>query len=1180
VASIVLVLLLVLVLGTSSSSRPQATTPLPTPTPSKQGPPTPQTQHPAPSKSAPSPISEETAPPAPIPTSWERAWSEADAKSKALIADQRFGDAATIYENMAKAFEDLRLKDRAQKAQAAIFAQADAAYADLETKAKKLLADKKLDEARSLLRPVLDRFGLPLKAAAARKLLAQVDAAEPEPKEDQWGEWVSLFDGKTLNGWRVPEEGNFARHGKLFVEGAALVLERGEQATGLAWTGEFPNEGYECSLELKPIVLGNAALEVVLPVGALQCDLGVATWDNAVTGLQMIDGQLANNNETTKRFGLQAGRWYQVRIRVTSRKVEAWLDADQVVDMPRAGRTLTLHTDNEPLKPFGLGQGRAVSSVRNIRLRRLKPPAEDPLVFTKWPFDEAEAKRRQEETAKALGVKVEQDIDLGGGVKMTFVLIPAGEFLMGSPPTTSPEQLVKQYGCPVEEFQREFPAHRVRLTKPFWLGKYEVTQEQWTAVLRTNPSVFKDRPKNPVENVDWNEARGFAKALGEKLGKTFRLPTEAEWEYACRAGTASEFYFGNDAAKGADFGWAGAGSTAPVGQKKPNAWGLCDTVGNVWELCEDVYANYESAAQTDPKGAPAGPARVFRGGGWVNLPAYFRSAFRTHSSPNARDYSIGIRLVFAPEPARPQVQPPPRTETPQPAEPRAAAYAPESDKVWDLFRQRKYAEAETRLGELAKRAEFRATAPLKADTEAAALLKDFWAAAEKGLCEAKGRFLSVAGTSGTLEEAKDGVVRIRTAQGKPEEKELTELATKQALAYSGLRDKADPRAKLMVGVFLLAEGVFLDEAGKALAGAGEGPSVALYKERLNAQLAVAAETAAQKAWSRIQDEAKAKPSPALGKRLSDLLEDFEKKHAESRFHKGLTADLADLRIRIEDLHLCWTKWPFDGAEATRRQKVTADALGVKVEQEIEIAKGVKMAFVLIPPGEFLMGSPPTTSPEKLAASYGSDPPAGVKVYEGEFPQHRAKISRPFWMAKYEVTQEQYVAILQRNPSGNKDKPKNPVEQVDWSQADGFAKVLSEKLGKTFRLPTEAEWEYACRAGTATEFYFGNDAAKVGDYGWASVNSPAPVGMKKPNAWGLCDMGGNVWEWCEDWYGQYDGAAQTDPKGAPTGAWRVQRGGSFFSWSPRHLRSAFRQPNVPSCRNGDGGLRVVLAPGPR
>jgi formylglycine-generating enzyme required for sulfatase activity len=166
-------------------------------------------------------------------------------------------------------------------------------------------------------------------------------------------------------------------------------------------------------------------------------------------------------------------------------------------------------------------------------------------VYTEWPFDAAEAKRRQAETAKALGVPVEREVDLGNGVKMTLVLIPPGEFLMGT--GKSDEQLLREYPkVPLSTFARERPQHRVRITRPFWLGKYEVTQEQWTAVMGGNPSKSKGA-KKPVESVSWHDVQGFFAQLNARmLAGHFRLPTEAEWEYGCRAGSATDFSFGDD----------------------------------------------------------------------------------------------------------------------------------------------------------------------------------------------------------------------------------------------------------------------------------------------------------------------------------------------------------------------------------------------------------------------------------------------------------------------------------------------------------------------------------------------------------------------------------------------------------------------------------------------------------
>jgi len=277
----------------------------------------------------------------------------------------------------------------------------------------------------------------------------------------------------------------------------------------------------------------------------------------------------------------------------------------------------------------------------------LKTRIEDSLGYNKWPFDEAEAKRRQKATAQGLGVPVEQDIEIGKGVKMTFVLIPAGEFLMGSPPTSSPQELKNLFGGEVRWYEAEFPQHRVKISRPFWLGKYEVTQEQWQAVMGNNPSNFQGRPKNPVEMVSWQDCQLFLKTLSEKLKKKFRLPTEAEWEYACRAGAATEFYFGNNVQALGDYAWTpqnAAGSTQPVGRKRPNAWGLHDMAGNVWEWCEDWFALYDKQPQKDPKGPPSGAARVVRGGSWSrDYPADFRCAYRCYNVPSYRDVNCGFR---------------------------------------------------------------------------------------------------------------------------------------------------------------------------------------------------------------------------------------------------------------------------------------------------------------------------------------------------------------------------------------------------------------------------------------------------------------------------------------------------------------------------------------------------------
>jgi formylglycine-generating enzyme required for sulfatase activity len=181
------------------------------------------------------------------------------------------------------------------------------------------------------------------------------------------------------------------------------------------------------------------------------------------------------------------------------------------------------------------------------------------------------------------------------------------------------------------------------------------------------------------------------------------------------------------------------------------------------------------------------------------------------------------------------------------------------------------------------------------------------------------------------------------------------------------------------------------------------------------------------------------------------------------------------------------------------------------------------------------------------------------------------------MGVTEVTQAQYEAVMGTNPSKFKGAT-NPVDTVSWNDATEFCKKLSEKTRQAVRLPTEAEWEYACRAGTATTFSFGDADSALGDYAWYSANSGStthPVGQKKPNAWGLYDMHGNVWEWCADWYGDYPKVAATEPQGPASGTSRVLRGG-FWASAPTRCRSANRDGIAPGHRLPNCGFRVVVS----
>lgn len=245
--------------------------------------------------------------------------------------------------------------------------------------------------------------------------------------------------------------------------------------------------------------------------------------------------------------------------------------------------------------------------------------------------------------------------DLG----MAFVLIPAGSFMMGA---AEGERDARD---------NEKPRHRVMIGKPFYIATHEVTQAQWQAVTgrsphdqaRSNPFLGLPgmearirQPQNPA-TVSWNDAQAFISQLNRREGHTrYRLPTEAEWEYAARAGTATAYSFGDDVAQLGRYAWYGedfqTGSSHPVGRKLPNPWGLFDVHGNVWEWVQDWYApNYGSSeAVADPRGPAGGTERVVRGGSWHVTADGWRSAFRKPYAPDYRGISIGFRVALDPAP--------------------------------------------------------------------------------------------------------------------------------------------------------------------------------------------------------------------------------------------------------------------------------------------------------------------------------------------------------------------------------------------------------------------------------------------------------------------------------------------------------------------------------------------------
>ena len=229
-----------------------------------------------------------------------------------------------------------------------------------------------------------------------------------------------------------------------------------------------------------------------------------------------------------------------------------------------------------------------------------------------------------------------------------MVHIPAGSFLMGCQPV--------EKGC----FESEKPAHQVQVSA-FDIGKYEVTFDEWDACVTDGGCTQKasdqgwGRGRRPVIHVSWDDAQQYVIWLGRKTGKPYRLPSEAEWEYAARAGTQTAWSFGDDEQALGDYAWFSGnagGQTHPVGEKRPNPWGLYDMHGNVYEWVQDSWHDDYQGAPTDgrPWEDVSGVSRVLRGGGWFSHGRFLRCAYRDHIDPGLRDQIAGFRLVLGPQP--------------------------------------------------------------------------------------------------------------------------------------------------------------------------------------------------------------------------------------------------------------------------------------------------------------------------------------------------------------------------------------------------------------------------------------------------------------------------------------------------------------------------------------------------
>jgi formylglycine-generating enzyme required for sulfatase activity len=1153
----------------------------------------------------------------------------------------------------------------------------------------------------------------------------------PEPKP---AEWITLEIERELLGWKAYGSGTWS------VEAGGVL--KGEGGSG--WLGTDQDyDDFELKLEFR---LGKDSNSGIF----------LRAWPNGQPDgrdflkIQLLDdtspkfAAVASTERTASVYETVApsppvrgtpGEWHAITIRAEGPTVKVQYDGQAVIDVDLKKADAEIEGHRRTSGRIGLQTLSGTVEFRNIAIRRLVRPQSaaasptPPLAIT--PFDAAMARKHQEAWAKYLGVPVEMTNSIG----MRFVLIPPGEFDMGSTEAEVAKLLEEaKSSWHIDRLPSEAPKHRIRITKPFWLGAYEVTRGQFrrfvedrgyqTEAERDGKGGFghadgqrKEDPRfvwnadlgfehadnHPVLNVSWNDVTAFCAWLSEQEGETFHLPTEAQWEYACRAGTTTTWSTGDDAGALWEHGWFTQQKTHPVGQKPPNAWGLHDMHGNVWEWCQDWWAvdYYGVSPLDDPTGPTGGSLRVRRGGSWGNVPSNGRAPIRDCDDPSSRGIHHGFRVARAVSSSDSEYASPKKTsdERPQtkdsPSETLSAPAAPPSAKPvppwnlpvgspppaiapFDAEKARKHQEAwakylgvevesENSLGmrfvlippgefdmgsteaEVAKLLEeAKATnqwswyierLPSEAPKHRVRITKPFYLSASE---TTQAQYERVMGSNPSKfkedttcpvemvnwDEASAFCRKLgelpeeRSARGAyrlPTEAEWEygcragttatwysgddETGLKEVAWYSGnAGGKTHPvceKRRNAWGLYDMHGNVWewcqdwwvADYYGASPLDDPTGPAGGSHRVRRGGGWGFDA------SYGRASGRGGSDPGGRrddLGFRLArtvSVAEDgvvtSQKSVAEPPQSKDSPSEEPPSPVTPPSARPAppWTLpadapapaiAPFDAAKAKEHQAAWAKHLGVPVE----MTNSIGMKFVLIPPGEFDMGSTEEEVAKLLEEAKATNQPSWyLEHLPPEAPKHRVRITKPFYLGLYEVTQAQHERVTGANSRQFKDDATCPVVNVSWNDATAFCQWLSEKEDKNYHLPSEAQWDYACRAGTTTKWYSGDDEGALKEHAWYRFNSEDkshPVGQKSPNAWGLYDMHGNVWEWCQDWFGDqyYATAPMDDPPGASGGLNRVNRGGSWSNFAS-DCRASCRRKHDPDGRHDRLGFRLAM-----
>ena len=664
-----------------------------------------------------------------------------------------------------------------------------------------------------------------------------------------------------------------------------------------------------------------------------------------------------------------------------------------------------------------------------------------------------------------------------------MMLVPAGTFLMGCSASVL-------FPCA----SIESPTHQVTLTNAFYMGKTEVTQAQWLAVMGTTPSYFVGNPNNPVERVNWNMIQDFNTATG------LRLPTEAEWEYAYRAGTTTGFHsypaqptgFSDDTLLG-NIAWYSSNSgsqTHAVGGKFANGLGLHDMAGNVWEWCQDRYGLYSSVSVTNPTGPTSGSNRLLRGGPWNGDSGNCRASGRLSYTPDIISFNFGFRVARTLEPTITSIT------------------------------------------------------PISGPT-------------------AGGTAITIVGTSLTgATSVTVGGVNVTNLVVVSSIK-ITAVTPAGTFGSKSVAVTTPAGTATVPNAFTyIAPVPTITSVSPLFGSTAGGTPITIMGTNLTSptSVTVGGIPATSVVWSSTSITA-VTPASTVGAKSVVVTTPGGTATATSQF---TYATPTGWNIVLEQ-----TPNPAVVTNVTMRNAIIALGLPWRVQDN-----GTGIEMLLVPAGTFIMG---------CSASLQD------ACFSDENPTHQVTLTQAFYMGRYEVTQAQWLAKIGSNPSsfvsenGYLGSFERPVENVSWDMIQPFCSQNG------LRLPTEAEWEYAYRAGTTTAFHsypaqptgFNNDNL-LGNIAWYDSNAGSQthvVGGKYANALGLHDMSGNVWEWCQDWYSDtyYGSSPLTNPTGPATGSYRLLRGGGYWDYDSNRCRASRRYDGAPDVIGDYVGFRVLRTP---